>query len=608
MKKYLLLLLIIHVFIFSGCDDKSTTSDNVAPEVVITSPVDGTEITAGQIVTIRAEASDNKEIEKVEFKINGELKGEDKEEPYMYEWNTSEISKTYNLIATAWDTSGNTRISEIISIIAVADNNPPDKPENPNPNDGAEDVSIDTNLSWSCTDSDGDDITYDVFWGINPTPGNDELIAIHQSIAVCNPPRMGYETTYYWKVVATDGEYRTEGNVWSYTTGQSEIFDITVPEDFEYQTTRLIRIIAQAPATRTLQVKRENGAVLYKGLIDLLNGFDQNILIPSTITTLNFEYNEQVLSRNIDLSTISIELEFTENGSQSIVDIDEDGVPDEEDEFPCDQERAYKIGYPANTNNVSNSYGTIAFEDNWPYYGDFDFNDVIVNYSIEECLNSYGGVNDVWMDIYYSVDGSIHNNGFYIKLPFQEDEVSSISCENDYFYDSDGQIVICIFEETDDLMPYPPAYHNTEEGSSFYEPFHFSVEMTLSGFSSYQERSIEEYPPYNPFLIIDQDISREIHLTNYPPTDRASTLLFGTVDDASYPASGIYYVTSSGLTWGLHIPELYNHPYEDVQIIDAYPNIVEWITSGGENCRDWFIYPEQGYVYPFIENVEDIFE
>jgi hypothetical protein len=35
--------------------------------------------------------------------------------------------------------------------------------------------------------------------------------------------------------------------------------------------------------------------------------------------------------------------------------------------------------------------GTIAFEDLWPYYGDYDFNDVALNYQVVLKLNSRFG-------------------------------------------------------------------------------------------------------------------------------------------------------------------------------------------------------------------------
>jgi len=218
MRIIMIIFALLIFVIFTGCDDKSTETDNTAPIVVITNPADDSEFASGQIVTIRAEASDNKGIEKVEFLVNGELEGEDSNEPYQYEWDTSGFNGDYNLLAKAWDTSGNTGLSEVINIISGGDINSPDAPCNPDPNDNAVDVSVNANLSWSCNDPDGDDLTYDVYFGTDPIPDYGELLSENQNTASYDPPAMNYENTYYWKIVASDGVFETEGDVWSFTT------------------------------------------------------------------------------------------------------------------------------------------------------------------------------------------------------------------------------------------------------------------------------------------------------------------------------------------------------------------------------------------------------
>ena len=60
--------------------------------------------------------------------------------------------------------------------------------------------------------------------------------------------------------------------------------------------------------------------------------------------------------------------------STGITDTDNDGVADEDDDYPSDPYRAYNNYYPA-----QGVYGTVAFEDNWPNKADYDFNDLVVN-------------------------------------------------------------------------------------------------------------------------------------------------------------------------------------------------------------------------------------
>jgi len=96
---------------------------------------------------------------------------------------------------------------------------PPNEPSDPDPEDGATDVDVNADLSWNCSDPDGDDLTYDVYFEADdPTP--DELVSNNQSGTTYDPGTMEYNTHYYWQIVAWD-EYgfSTEGPVWDFATG-----------------------------------------------------------------------------------------------------------------------------------------------------------------------------------------------------------------------------------------------------------------------------------------------------------------------------------------------------------------------------------------------------
>lgn len=79
----------------------------------------------------------------------------------------------------------------------VAPNNPPSVPSNPNP-DNETGVSITTTLSWTCSDPDGDSLTYDVYFGTSPTP---PLVQSNHTSTTYNPGTLNYGTKYYWKIV-----------------------------------------------------------------------------------------------------------------------------------------------------------------------------------------------------------------------------------------------------------------------------------------------------------------------------------------------------------------------------------------------------------------------
>ena len=126
-----------------------------------------------------------------------------------------EASGTYNVEIEASDGwGGNATDTFMITVMDI--NRPPLSPTDPSPTDGESNVSLNPILSWSCSDPDGDSLSYDVYFGKSldlTTP-----IATDFSLPEYAPDTLDIHTTYYWKIVAKDGKDETEGPVWSFTT------------------------------------------------------------------------------------------------------------------------------------------------------------------------------------------------------------------------------------------------------------------------------------------------------------------------------------------------------------------------------------------------------
>lgn len=110
---------------------------------------------------------------------------------------------------------GNSSATVFITVTPL--NTPPNTPSNPTPYNGAVDVSISTDLSWSGGDPDaGDTVRYDVYFGTSSPP---ILVSANQSTATYNLGVLAYNTTYFWRIVSWDShDASADGPLWSFTT------------------------------------------------------------------------------------------------------------------------------------------------------------------------------------------------------------------------------------------------------------------------------------------------------------------------------------------------------------------------------------------------------
>jgi len=95
-----------------------------SPSTSITYPANNRNVSG--TVAITASATDNVGVTRVEFYVNGLLRGTDTSTPYTYSWNTaSQAAGSYTLMTRAYDAAGNVGQSENVVVTNVRDTTAP---------------------------------------------------------------------------------------------------------------------------------------------------------------------------------------------------------------------------------------------------------------------------------------------------------------------------------------------------------------------------------------------------------------------------------------------------------------------------------------------------
>ena len=135
-----------------------------------------------------------------------------------YEPGTLTPNTTYYWKIVAKDNHDNSTAGPIWQFTtSEVPNSSPNQPQNPDPANGQNGVSVTEVLRWDCTDPDiADQLTYNVYFGL--ASDSLELVSDHQQNESYTP-ELEVATTYYWRITAFDmhGEY-TEGPIWNFTT------------------------------------------------------------------------------------------------------------------------------------------------------------------------------------------------------------------------------------------------------------------------------------------------------------------------------------------------------------------------------------------------------
>ncbi|MGF1695092.1 LruC domain-containing protein [Vibrio lamellibrachiae] len=242
----------------------------------------------------------------------------------------------------------------------------------------------------------------------------------------------------------------------------------------------------------------------------------------------------------------------------------------------------------------SSEEGTMAFEDEWPITGDYDFNDAVVNYNIEETKVN-GLVKMITFRVRPVARGAIYDNSLRLVINTPISNVESATSKSRGVTRSLMPVAdinktqFMLIEDLKSALP-PPTGHklsNTLTGSQKINGHQFVVTIE---FKYPMDPEILGAPPYNTFIARELEHGEiiEVHFPGFPPTRHASRRKFGSIHDDSDPSEDRFYQTEENLPWAMQMPSSWHSPKEKVDLSNAYPDILNWAKSKGKQNKNWY--------------------
>ena len=277
-------------------------------------------------------------------------------------------------------------------------------------------------------------------------------------------------------------------------------------------------------------------------------------------------------------------------------DTDGDGVADASDNYPNDITRAYDTFSPS-----ENSFGTAMYEDLYPHEGDYDFNDVVVNFRTQLVANASNQIVEAKVKLIKMARGGSSESGLAMQLgTVPSAKVASVTgCQLSGFASIDangaesGQTYanIIFWDKISEAWPNTTGASMQNTVSS--NPH--SAEDTMEAIITFTEPIDASLISGNVYIWVNNDRGREIHFAGKPASDLVDPSYFGTGSDNSDPNDvTTMYKGNGNRPWALEIYSETSHTEEKVDFTEAYLKFSDWALSSGGSYNDWYK-DEAGY-------------
>lgn len=254
----------------------------------------------------------------------------------------------------------------------------------------------------------------------------------------------------------------------------------------------------------------------------------------------------------------------------TLPDKDGDGVPDSKDDYPEDPNKAFNNFTP-----FEGGFSSIAFEDLWPSKGDYDFNDLVMNCNYNHITNANNEVVALEYKLKVRHIGATYHNGFGIQWPFASSDVSNVSGFNhsrglvstnaNGTEANQAKATVIVFEDAFDY-----------EGQT--------LTITADLETPYEFTSLVN-EGLNPFIFVNAERGREVHLPGHSTTDLFDFTPSGSTQNDGWTE---YRSHIGEYPWAINISHAYAIPAERVAIDNCYLKFEDWVKSKGKSNTDWY--------------------
>ncbi len=278
-----------------------------------------------------------------------------------------------------------------------------------------------------------------------------------------------------------------------------------------------------------------------------------------------------------------------------VIDTDGDGIADVDDAYPNDRYKAYNTFCPGP------SWGTYMYEDLWPAKGDYDFNDLVLDFRYKIVTNSDNRV--VFLHAYFTIRavGATYQNALGLQFDkLNSNKIRSVKGAKN----SNAKWTSFDANGTESGQEYANiiVYDNISKYIKNTGGFGVNVSKSFPSVVPDTTEIIVEFDPdpapgrgirwweldFNPYLIVNQERGKEIHLPGYVPTTKAATKYFGQGDDDTDLSKAKYYKSKDNLPWGLELHEYIPHMQEYQEITKGYLRFFQWAQSNGTIYKNWY--------------------